>query len=178
MDAQAALQALLKLAQRDPRRDDEVVISGQAPVLPTNFLLGTAGAAVIAAVAVAAADLWYLRTGRRQPVAVDMRAAAAALRSDRYLLIDGKAPPVRGTLFRDSTAPVTRAGFSSTAIFRIIAMACSPFSAASTKARRWRLPPDVCNMWHRRYGCRKHLPIGRGRRLPMGCTTRSGRRER
>jgi hypothetical protein len=91
MDAQAASQDLLKLAPRDPTRDDEVVISGQDPVLPTNYLLGTAGAAVIAAVGVAASPLWYLRTGRRQEVAVDMR--AAALCSDRYLFIDSKAPP-------------------------------------------------------------------------------------
>ncbi len=63
MDAQAALQDLLKIAPRDPTRDDEVVISGQAPVLPTNYLLGTAGAAVIAAVGMAASDLWYLRSG-------------------------------------------------------------------------------------------------------------------
>jgi hypothetical protein len=43
MDAQATLQDLLKLAQREPTRDDEVVITGQDPVLPTNSLLGTAG---------------------------------------------------------------------------------------------------------------------------------------
>jgi hypothetical protein len=36
MDAQAALQELLDLAQRDPSSDDQVVISGQEPVLPTN----------------------------------------------------------------------------------------------------------------------------------------------
>jgi crotonobetainyl-CoA:carnitine CoA-transferase CaiB-like acyl-CoA transferase len=93
MDAQAALQDLLKLAGRDPTRDDAVVISGEDPVLPTNYLLGTAGAVAIAAIGVAASDLWSMRTGRRQRVAVDMRAAAAALRSDRYLSIDGKAPP-------------------------------------------------------------------------------------
>ena len=46
MDAQAALQDLLKLAPRDPTRDDEVVISGQDPVLPTIYQLGTAEAAV------------------------------------------------------------------------------------------------------------------------------------
>jgi hypothetical protein len=63
IDAQAALQDLLKLAPRDLTRDDEVAISDQDPVLPTNYLLGTAGAAVIAAVGVAASDLWYLRSG-------------------------------------------------------------------------------------------------------------------
>ena len=93
MDARAALQDLLTLAERQPAADDEIVITGRDPVLPTNFLLGTAGSAAIAAVGVAAADLWYVRSGRRQHVTLDMRAAAAALRSDRYLRIDGKPPP-------------------------------------------------------------------------------------
>lgn len=93
MNATLALQDLLQLAQREPVVDDDVVVTGTDPVLPTNFRLGTAGAASIAAAGVAASDLWYLRTGRRQRVAVDMRTAAAAIRSDRYLRIDGKPPP-------------------------------------------------------------------------------------
>jgi hypothetical protein len=37
MDAQAVLQELLELAQRGiPSREDQVIISGQEPVLPTN----------------------------------------------------------------------------------------------------------------------------------------------
>jgi crotonobetainyl-CoA:carnitine CoA-transferase CaiB-like acyl-CoA transferase len=92
MDARAALQDLLTLAERQPAANDEIVVTGRDPVLPTNFLLGTAGSVAIAAGGVAAADLWYVRTGRRQHVTLDMRAAAAALRSDRYLRIDGKPP--------------------------------------------------------------------------------------
>jgi len=72
-----ALTHLLHLAQREPVPEDDIVLTGEAPVLPTNFLLGTARAAVIAAGGVAAADLWYLRAGRRQQVAVDLRRAAA-----------------------------------------------------------------------------------------------------
>jgi crotonobetainyl-CoA:carnitine CoA-transferase CaiB-like acyl-CoA transferase len=41
----------------------------------------------------AAAELWRLRTGRGQKVSVDLRAAAASLRSGAYLRIDGKPPP-------------------------------------------------------------------------------------
>jgi CoA-transferase family III len=48
MDAQAALQDLLKLAVRDPKRDDDITIGGDDPVLPTNYLLGAAGAALSA----------------------------------------------------------------------------------------------------------------------------------
>ena len=39
---------------------------GTDPVLPTPFRIGVAGAATLAATGLAAADLWELRTGRRQ----------------------------------------------------------------------------------------------------------------
>ena len=90
---QAALHQLLVAAGRAPRPDDEVTFTGVEPVLPTRFLLATAGAAALAAVGLAAADLWQLRTGRRQRVSVDLRAAGVAVRSDRYLSIDGRPSP-------------------------------------------------------------------------------------
>ena len=46
----------------------------------------------MAAAGLAAAELWQLKTGRRQRVRIDARAAAAALRSTRYLKINGKRP--------------------------------------------------------------------------------------
>jgi crotonobetainyl-CoA:carnitine CoA-transferase CaiB-like acyl-CoA transferase len=68
-----------------------VTITGGDPVLPTSYRVGAAAGGALAAVGVAAADLWEIRTGRRQRVAVDLRAAAAALRSERYVRLDGKA---------------------------------------------------------------------------------------
>jgi crotonobetainyl-CoA:carnitine CoA-transferase CaiB-like acyl-CoA transferase len=59
--------------------------------LPTPFRIGAAGAAALAATGLAAADLWELRTGRRQEVAVDLRQAVASLRSGHYMKIDGAA---------------------------------------------------------------------------------------
>src|SRR5262249_44460067 len=56
-------------------------------------------ASVIAASALAAAEVWRLRAGRRQSVAVDMRAAVAAFRSERYLRVDGAAAHDRNPLF-------------------------------------------------------------------------------
>jgi hypothetical protein len=67
-----ALTHLLHLAQRAPVPENDIVLTGEDSVLPTNFLLGTAGVAVIAAGGVAVADLGYLRTRRRQRVAVDL----------------------------------------------------------------------------------------------------------
>jgi crotonobetainyl-CoA:carnitine CoA-transferase CaiB-like acyl-CoA transferase len=64
-------------------QDAEIV--GEDPVFPLPWRIGEAGAATIAASGVAAARLWQLRTGRRQRVRVDVDAAAAAMRGDRYL---------------------------------------------------------------------------------------------
>ncbi|MDA1116531.1 MAG: CoA transferase [Proteobacteria bacterium] len=83
------LRELLALTRLQGTAD----FSGADPVLRTPYRVGTAGAAALAAVGIAASKLWTLRTGRRQKVAVDLRAAAASLRSGAYLRIDGKAPP-------------------------------------------------------------------------------------
>ena len=63
------------------------------PILPTCFRVGSAGAAAIAASGLAAVDLWMQRTGRLQKVSVDVRQAAAAMRSGSYLRIDNVGVP-------------------------------------------------------------------------------------
>ena len=70
---------------------DDVVLTGSDPVLPSSFKIGLAAQASVAASALAAADLWRLRSGRRQSVSVDRRHAAVEFRSERYLRVDGKA---------------------------------------------------------------------------------------
>src|SRR5436309_3001013 len=47
----------------------------------------------IAAAAMAAAQIWKLRSGQSQQIAVDMRHAVIECRSERYLRVDGKSPP-------------------------------------------------------------------------------------
>jgi crotonobetainyl-CoA:carnitine CoA-transferase CaiB-like acyl-CoA transferase len=86
---QAALRELLVLGNLE----GEARIEGADPVLRTPYRVGTAGAAALAAVGLAAAALWRLRTGRSQAVGVDLRAAAASLKSGAYLRLDGKPPP-------------------------------------------------------------------------------------
>ena len=86
---QAALRELLALGELK----GEAQITGSDPVLRTPYRVGAAGAAALAAVGLAAAELWALRSGRRQSVAVDVRKAAASLRSGYYLRIDGRPPP-------------------------------------------------------------------------------------
>ncbi len=71
---------------------DNVALTGSEPVLPSSFAVGTVAQTSIAAVAAAAADLWTLRGGRRQDIAVDMRHAALEYRSERYFSTDGNPP--------------------------------------------------------------------------------------
>jgi crotonobetainyl-CoA:carnitine CoA-transferase CaiB-like acyl-CoA transferase len=88
--AHDALRTILPIAGWPEDRARTVEITGGAdPVLPTPFRIGAAGAAALAATGLAAADLWELRTGRRQEVAVDLRQAVASLRSGHYLQVNG-----------------------------------------------------------------------------------------
>jgi crotonobetainyl-CoA:carnitine CoA-transferase CaiB-like acyl-CoA transferase len=64
---------------------EEVTIAGADPVLSTRFKIGETCAAVLAGVGVAVSDLWEMKTGRRQKVAIDVRHAAAGLRSSGYM---------------------------------------------------------------------------------------------
>lgn len=98
--ASVALEQLWSLGGGDPGALERLRLTGADPLLPTSFKIGTAASAVIAATALAAAELWRLRTGRGQSVAVDMRAAIAAFRSERYLRVNGQPPPEhRGAIF-------------------------------------------------------------------------------
>jgi len=87
----AALREVLEAAHFRSTAMPE--IRGADPVVRTRYRVGTAGAAALGALGLAAAQLWQLRGGRAQRVAVDLRAAAASLRSARYLRINGKPPP-------------------------------------------------------------------------------------
>ncbi|HWK98157.1 MAG TPA: CoA transferase [Pseudolabrys sp.] len=93
VDSHTALGAIWTLLGHDPAALDRVDLTGAEPVLPSSFAVGTAMQASVAASALAAAEVWRARTGKAQRVGVDMRAAAIAARSERYLEIDGKPAP-------------------------------------------------------------------------------------
>jgi len=85
-----ALRTILPVAGWRDERAREVEITGDAdPILPTSFRIGETSAAALAAVGLAVSDLWALRTGRRQQIAVDTRQATASLRSGHYMQMDG-----------------------------------------------------------------------------------------
>ncbi|NKB59105.1 MAG: CoA transferase [Alphaproteobacteria bacterium] len=63
----------------------EVALTGADPVFSTKFKIGETCATVVAGIGVAVSDIWELKTGRRQNVGIDVRRAAAALRSTTYM---------------------------------------------------------------------------------------------
>jgi crotonobetainyl-CoA:carnitine CoA-transferase CaiB-like acyl-CoA transferase len=79
-------------ASGDPAMLDAVTLTGEEPQLPSSFRVAAAAQASIAAAGVAAAQIWTLRSGQSQDVAVDMRHAVVECRSERYLRVDGKPP--------------------------------------------------------------------------------------
>jgi len=87
------LADLWKLADGAPAALDTVTLTGEEPQLPSSFRVAAAAQASVAAAALAAAQIWKLRSGQSQDVAVDMRHAVVECRSERYLRVDGKPPP-------------------------------------------------------------------------------------
>ena len=86
----AALQTILPFAGWSKDRLHEVEFIGNSdPLLPTPFKITETASAALAAVGLAVADLWELRTGRRQHLSIDTGHATASLRSTKYLRLDG-----------------------------------------------------------------------------------------
>ena len=71
---------------------ERVHLSGDEPVLPSSFAVGTAAQVSLAAGALAAAEIGRLRSGTVQEVRVDMR--EAALECGGRFTVDGVAPEV------------------------------------------------------------------------------------
>jgi crotonobetainyl-CoA:carnitine CoA-transferase CaiB-like acyl-CoA transferase len=89
-DTRTALTKIWLEHGHEPAALDQLDLTGHEPVLPSPFAVGTALQTAVAASALAAAEIWRARSGRRQRVGVDMRAAAAAARGEWYLNVDGK----------------------------------------------------------------------------------------
>ncbi len=88
-DVARALGDILAAAGFAPDAPAPLTVTGADPVIPTNFLLGSAGAAVLSAVGLATADLWRLKTGRSQAVSLDVTHAVGGIRTSLYLQRDG-----------------------------------------------------------------------------------------
>lgn len=84
-----AFQEVMEVRGAQLPADDELSITGSDPVLSTRFRIGETCAAVLAGIGVAVSDIWELKTGRRQKAAIDVRHAAAGLKSSRYVQTPG-----------------------------------------------------------------------------------------
>src|SRR5271155_491554 len=78
------LADLWRLAGGEPAALNAVRLSGEEPQLPSSFRVDAAAQVSIAAAGLAAAEIWKLRSGQSQEVAVDMTHAVAECRSERY----------------------------------------------------------------------------------------------
>ncbi|NQW23608.1 MAG: CoA transferase [SAR202 cluster bacterium] len=86
------LKTIMPIAGWPVERASEPKITGGIdPILPTSFRIGESSAATLAAIGLAVADTWELRTGRKQEISVDTRRATASLRSGKYMKMDGAA---------------------------------------------------------------------------------------
>ena len=126
-----ALTGLWLIAGGDVEALKDITLTGEDPVLPSIFRVGTAAQATIGAASLAAAEVWRVRTGRRQQVSLSMRDAAVSFRSELYTHVVGK--PVRsiGPMFRGTTRPVITVGFRCIASTRICAPVSSRFWAVT-----------------------------------------------
>ena len=118
----SAIDELMAVRGLPMPNKEEIKISGSDPVLETNFRLAETASAAIAAVGVAINDLWELKTGRRQLVEINARAATAALRSKNYLQLQN----LKG-VFGDLTDPEHEVNRGLTGIYQ-------------TKDGKWALP--------------------------------------
>ncbi|ACC69743.1 CoA transferase [Paraburkholderia phymatum] len=92
MTPQLALDHLWSVAGCDAALLEHVSMKGDDPALPSVFRVGTLASASIAAMALAAANCFRLRTGLMQHVDVSVRRALIAFRSERYLRVNDGLP--------------------------------------------------------------------------------------
>ena len=137
--------AILGQLGRERRADDSLAITGgDDPVFTTPWRVAHAGSAALGAVGLAVSDLWRLRTGKPQAVSIDRHAAAASLRSNTYVLQNGKRPvswdPLAGhyatrdgrTMFLHTNHPHHRAG-----ALRISGAATDTREALAAAVAKW-----------------------------------------
>jgi crotonobetainyl-CoA:carnitine CoA-transferase CaiB-like acyl-CoA transferase len=104
MSAQQALNELLQLRTGAPLTGAGVAIHGCDPFYRTPYRAGEVTAATLAATGIAADDIWEIRSGRRQQIAISVREAAATLRTTDYTLKRDELGVYRSIPISDSMA--------------------------------------------------------------------------
>ena len=91
MTASDAFASLNRIVDVVPPRAP--AFTGADPILPTPFPVANAAAAALGLGASAASEIWRLRGGSRQDIAIDLNAAAASLVSFALLRLNGRSVP-------------------------------------------------------------------------------------
>ena len=86
------VQRAARLAGLELDAATDLRLEGEDPVLPSPLRLGLGASTALALVGQEAATLWELRGGAAQRLAIDVRHAAASLRSYLWLRFDGTEP--------------------------------------------------------------------------------------
>jgi crotonobetainyl-CoA:carnitine CoA-transferase CaiB-like acyl-CoA transferase len=94
--AHDTLAQLWSLADMPEEALNYLTLHGTEPVMPSSFAIGTAAQSSIALAAMGAAEIWHLRGGHRQHLAVDMLHAAQECRN--YCKTATVAPNSQSTL--------------------------------------------------------------------------------
>lgn len=84
-----ALQELAKTAGINPPDGSQIRIEGDDPIYPSPLPLGGGAATAIAMIAAGIDDIWYAKTGRRQPIDINLRHAAVTISSMLVLRVNG-----------------------------------------------------------------------------------------
>ncbi len=71
---------------------ENVEVVGTDPVLPSSYPIGAMAAAAVGVAAIAAAQVWQVRTGQQQAVRIDVDQVMTAFRSEQFLRVDGARP--------------------------------------------------------------------------------------
>ena len=86
---EAELRGILKGVGIEYAAGEKVRFIGADPVFPTPYRIGAAGAAVLGALGLSLLNLQRQAYGQAPGMEISVRAAAAALRSDRYVKVNG-----------------------------------------------------------------------------------------
>jgi crotonobetainyl-CoA:carnitine CoA-transferase CaiB-like acyl-CoA transferase len=90
---ESVIADLLSAGRLESPVDQAISIGGDGPVFSNHYRVDEAAAVAVALTGAASAQLWRLRTGERQTVAVDVHSAAAATASFMFDRINGQPPP-------------------------------------------------------------------------------------
>ncbi|MDC1120644.1 CoA transferase [Alphaproteobacteria bacterium] len=82
-----AFDEILNVRGAQQPASEELQTIGQDPVLNSTFKLGEVAAAAHAGVGIAVNDLWEIKTGHRQKIKINVRSAAATLKSNKFIKI-------------------------------------------------------------------------------------------